>query len=78
MTPKVILEAFGELPRNELINAATERERRERNNPPTGVTVVGLLHSAFDARAELMSWSTTSSSPFFASRVPGGGVKESV
>ena len=62
MTPVVILEAFGELPRTELINAETKRERRERDNPPTGVTVVGLLHAAFDARAELMGWSTTSSS----------------
>ena len=63
MTPIVILEAFGELPLTELINAEGYRERRERAKPPTGVTVVGLLHSAFDARAELMGWSTTSSSP---------------
>ena len=62
MTPVVILEAFGKLPRTELINAETERERLERDNPPTGVTVVSLLHAAFDARAELMGWSTTSSS----------------
>ena len=60
MTPIVILEAFGELPPTELINAERHRERRER---ATGVTVVGLLHLAFDARAELMGWSTTSSSP---------------
>ena len=62
MSPVVILEAFGELPRTELINAETERERLERECPPVGVTVVGLLHAAFDARAELMGWSTTSSS----------------
>ena len=62
MTPVVILEGFGELPRTELINAETKRERLERDNPPTGVTVVGLLHAAFDARAELMGWSTTASS----------------
>ena len=54
MTPIVILEAFGELRLTELINAERDRERRERANPPTGVTVMGLLHSAFDARAELM------------------------
>lgn len=62
MTPVVILEGFGELPRTERINAERERERRERERPPTGVTVVGLLYTAFDARAELMGWSTTSSS----------------
>ena len=52
----LILEAFGELPATDLINS--ERERQERENPSSGVgvTEVGLLHSAFDARTELMAW----------------------
>ncbi len=62
MTPVVILEAFGELPLTDAIEAERERARRERDNPPTGVSVVGLLHAAFDARAELMGWSITSPS----------------
>ena len=61
MTPILILEAFGELPPTALIETERERERRERESPPTGVSVVGLLHRVFDARAELMGWSTMSS-----------------
>ena len=54
----LILEAFGELPATDLINSERERERQERENPSSsvGVTEVGLLHSAFDARTELMAW----------------------
>ena len=54
----LILEAFGELPATDLINSERERERQERENPLSGVgvTEVGLLHSAFDARTELMAW----------------------
>ena len=60
MTPTLILEAFGELPPTAWIETERDRERRERESPPTGVSVVGLLHRVFDARAELMGWSTTS------------------
>ena len=60
MTPILILEAFGELPPTALIETEIDRERRERESLPTGVSVVGLLHRVFDARAELMGWSTTS------------------
>ena len=63
MTPILILEAFGELPPAALIETERDRERRERESPPTGVSVVGLLHRVFDARAELMGWSTTSPAP---------------
>lgn len=63
MTPILILEAFGGLPPTALIEIERERERREEGSPPTGASVVDLLHSAFDARADLMGWSTTSPSP---------------
>ena len=60
MTPILLLEAFGELPPTAWIETERDRERRERESPPTGASVVGLLHRVFDARAELMGWSTTS------------------
>ncbi|MCY4558482.1 MAG: hypothetical protein OXF79_19330 [Chloroflexi bacterium] len=63
MTPILLLEAFGELPPTAWIETERDRERRERESPPTGVSVVGLLHRVFDARAELMGWSTTSPAP---------------
>ena len=64
MTPTPILEAYGRLPSSNLIDAEKERERRERGaGPPTGKTVVGLLHATFDARSELMNWSSTSPPP---------------
>ena len=59
MTPILILEAFGQLPSTDLIVSEREREQREREDPPTGVVEVGLLHNIFDARAELMGWSST-------------------
>ena len=68
MTPILILEAFGELPPTALIETERDRERRERESPPTGVSVVGLLHMIFDARAELMGWSTTSPRSSWARR----------
>ena len=63
MTPILILKAFGHLPSTDLIESERERERRERESPPTGVSVVGLLHDAFEARAELMAWSTYDNPP---------------
>ena len=60
MRPIVILEAFGEFPCTELIDSERERERREWEHPPTGVVDVGLLHRSFEARAELMGWTSTS------------------
>ncbi len=60
MTPILILEAFGQLPSTDLIVSEREREQREREDPPTGATLVGLLHRAFEARAELMAWSSLS------------------
>ena len=56
MTPILILEAFGELLSTDLIESERERERSELKHPPTGKMVVGLLHRAFKARAELMGW----------------------
>ena len=61
MTPILILEAFGELRPTASTETERDRERRERESPPTGVSVVGLLHRIFDAGAELMGWSTMSS-----------------
>ena len=60
MTPLLILEAFGELPATELIESERQRERREAEQPPSGVVEVGVLHRAFESRAELMGWSATS------------------
>ena len=60
VTPIIILEAFGELPATELIESERQRERREAELPPSGVVEVGVLHRAFESRAELMGWSATS------------------
>ena len=60
MTPILILEAFGQLPATDLIQSERERERRERESPPKGAVEVGILHRAFESRAELMGWSATS------------------
>lgn len=57
MTPILVLEAFGELPGTGPLGVERARERRELENPPSSVTVAGLLHRAFEARAELMAWS---------------------
>ena len=57
MTPILVLEAFGELPSTGILDSERTRERRKLQDPPTGITVVGLLHRAFEARAELMAWS---------------------
>ena len=62
MTPSLVLEAFGEIPVTDLLESERERERQRRENPSSRVTEVGSLHIAFDARAELMAWSTTSAS----------------
>ena len=58
MRPLVILEAFGKLPSTDLIAAEREREQRRWEDRPAGAAPVGLLHRAFDARAELMGWSS--------------------
>lgn len=63
MTPILVLEAFGQLPSADLIVSEMERERREREDPPTGAVETGLLHRVFEARAELMGWSTYSQPP---------------
>ena len=60
MTPTFILEAFGELPITALVAEEVERERREWQEPTAGVATVGLLHAAFEARGELMGWSSAS------------------
>ena len=60
MTPILILEAFGQLPATDLIQSERERERRDWESPPKGAVEVGILHRAFEARAELMGWSATS------------------
>ena len=58
MTPILILKAFGHLPATDLIESERERERREWIDPPTGAVEVGILHRAFEARAEVMGWAT--------------------
>ena len=60
MTPILILKAFGHIPSTDLIESEKERERRERLNPPTGAVETGILHRAFEARAEIMGWAATS------------------
>ena len=62
MTPILILKAFGHLPSTDLIESERERERREWVDPPTGAVKVGILHRAFEARAEVMGWAATSRS----------------
>ena len=62
MTPSIVLEAFGEIPLTDLLKSERERERHQREHPSSRVTEVGSLHIAFDARAELMAWSTTAAS----------------
>ena len=64
MTPSLVFEAFGEIPVTDLLESEREMERQRRENPSSGVTEVGSLHIAFDARAELMAWSTTSASQY--------------
>ena len=54
----LVLEAFGELPSTGLLDSERARERQELEDPPTGVMVVGLLHRAFEARADLLGWSS--------------------
>ena len=58
MKPLVVMEAFGELPSTDLVAAEREREQRGREDRPARAVPFGLLHSAFDARAELMAWSS--------------------
>ena len=58
MKSLVVLEAFGELPSTDLITAEKEREQRCREDRPAGAVPFGFLHGAFDARAELMAWSS--------------------
>ena len=63
MTPILILKAFGHLPSTDLIESERERERREWVDPPTGAVEIGILHRAFEARAEVMGWSTYDKPP---------------
>ena len=59
MTPILILEASVEPPSgSNLVDRERKRERREREDPPTGAVEAGLLHRAFEACAELMTWSS--------------------
>lgn len=61
MTPILILKAFGHLPSVGLIEAERQREKRELTEPPKSSVKVGILHHAFEARAEFMGWAATSS-----------------
>ncbi len=70
MTPFLILEAFGQLPSTDLIASEREQERRERDGPPASITRVSILQEAFEARAELMGWSSYSSSSSPARPLP--------
>ena len=58
MKPLVVIEAFGELPATDLVTAEIKREQKDREDRAAGAAPSGLLHSAFDARAELMAWSS--------------------
>ena len=60
MTPILILKAFGHLPSTDLIESERERERREWMDSSRGAVEVGILHRAFEARAEVMGWASTS------------------
>ena len=56
MTTALVLEAFGQLGHAGRLDAERVRERRGLESGPAVVATVGLLHRAFESRAEMMSW----------------------
>ena len=61
MATLFVIEAFGLRAPSGVIDSEKERELRQREALP-GKAPAGLLLTAFDARAEMMGWSSTSSS----------------